>query len=396
MKKFVKILSLVVAPFVVMCAFLTGCKSCKGEKVNIENGDILQDMDVAPTQKAYYEEQTKQALAEYKSVASQHIVDGDEDRENPEVIAAANKAAAKLFAFACYNERTLDKYVYFSNQEGTTDLGTTGSATAVRQEYYLRINESAETCGYRYHSTLKKVTDSSGAVDMAKKAFESARLRVTDKSNLLYRFEGDKIKWDDYVERLDCSLLKSNWRTGEDWGREDLYIAKSSELPTIEDIENDIVSQAGNDNITIRCNINILADNIVKCANIIEDEDSGDIVVLMRIDDEVANADEASVKMLSKANGTKGDCNWQSNHVEGEEGIAEDTGLMIIFRLWSNGLFRSYQVIERWRGKMDIPVISVSGTANSVTYVYYSYSDRDCDMTEHLEMLEEAKAKVEG
>ena len=157
MKKILKALSLLTVPVIFLCAFITGCK--KGKDVELDNGQIMQDMQTAPLQKAAYEEYSRQALEEYKNVASQHTVDGEIDTENENVIAAANKASAKLFAYACYNERLLDKYVYFSHQEGNTDLGLSGSATALRQEYYLRVNESGNTCGYRYHYTIKKVTD---------------------------------------------------------------------------------------------------------------------------------------------------------------------------------------------------------------------------------------------
>lgn len=406
MKRIVKVLSLIVAPLVTFCAFLTGCKSCKGKAVDIDNGEILQDMDKdptesAPNQKAYYEEMTKAALAEYHAVADEYYDEDSEeiDRENPEVIKAANVAAGKLFAYACYNERYLDKFVYISHQEGYTDLGSNGHAAAIRQEYFLRINETEETYGYRYHSTIKKVTDSAGVVDIAKSAFESARLRMTDKTDLLYRFEGNSIEIGDYNERLGFNMLKCNWRTGSDWGKPDWNIKKGSVLATDEEIKNDIFASKDDDNRNMRANINSLADDIVKCAHIVESD--GLVTVVMVVNTDVANKDEASVKMLTKSNGTDGDCHWIGKEEYDEEtgepvtGVNEDTGLKIIFTLWPSGLFKQYIVIERWQGKMDIPVLSVKGLADSTTIVQYSYSDRDCDMTVYLEMLEEAKKKVE-
>ena len=69
------------------------------------------------------------------------------------------------------------------------------------------------------------------------------------------------------------------------------------------------------------------------------------------------------------------------------EDSGDEPGLIIIFRLWENGLFRFYNIKERWSGKIN----GFSGTADSLTSYHYSYSDRDCDMSKYLEMLEEAK-----
>lgn len=377
MKKVLKVLSLVVAPLVCVCTFLAGCKSC-GKKVEAaEMTGIMKDIDTPPTQNAAYEEYTKQALKEYKEVAQKHTVDGEVDVENEEVIAAANKTAAKLYAYACYNERTLDKYVYFSHQEGETDLGGSGAANALRQEYFLRINESESTCGYRYHYTIKKVQNATGLVGTFRGLFESARMRFSDKTNLLYRFEGEKIREGAEHERLGCNLLDCDWKTGKDWGKPDMEMKKSSYIEP-DDIKADIEQYAGEDNITIRANINILAENIVKSAYIFDDDLPGGVVAVMTIDTAVANNDEASLKMLRKANSSD-DCRWVSTD--------ESSGLMIVFRIWPNGLFRFFTVSERWSGKIS----GFSGEADSVTTTNYSYSDVDCDMTENLEMLEKAK-----
>jgi hypothetical protein len=81
---------------------------------------------------------------------------------------------------------------------------------------------------------------------------------------------------------------------------------------------------------------------------------------------------------------------WVADEEEDAEGFGEDTGLRIIFRLWNNGLFRSYTIAERWSGK----IVIFDGEADSQTTVYYSYSDRDCDIAQYKTMLEDAKALV--
>ncbi len=391
MKKAVKIISFIVAPAVLACGLFAGCKSCKGKKVDIENKSVMQDIDVYPTVTADYEQYSVQAYNDYKAVAgSYRDGEGEIDILRDEVIAAAIPAAAKLYAYACYNERTLDRYVFFSDMEGTTDLGSNGKAVARRQEYYLRVNEQPEvTCGYRYHYTLRKVVSSSGIIDTFKGLFESARLRFTDKTDLLYRFEGNDIQFGDWHDVLETQMLKCEWRTGDDWGKPDVVMRKS-DFVAPENISADINAQAGDSDPTIRGNINILADNIIQFASITEDENC--INIMMTVNTDVANKDEASVKMLTHANDTSGNCYWKKGNIEEDSfGIAVDTGLRIIFRIWKNGLFRSNTIIERWRGKTH----GFNGTADSQITYYYSYSADDCDMTDNIAMLEQAK-KIKG
>lgn len=381
MKK-IKGISAITASALISVCFFVGC----AESVNVRHGDIMLDNDVAPTQTATYEEQSRQAVSDYFTVADNHIVDGEVDYENAEVAASAKSAAAKLFAYACYNERQLDQYVFFASQEGDTDLGSTGYAKALKQEYYLRINETDKTCGYRYHYTIKKVLQCEGStISMFKDTFESARTRITTDTDLLYRLEGKNYRLGEKSDLFGVEVLDCDWETGKDWGVHDIQMVKGDYIEP-DKIEEDIVKVAGEDNITMRANINILADDIVKSAIILKDESEQNglegYIVFMSIDTEVANKDEASLKMLRKGNGSD-DCRWV--------GDEETSGLSIIFRIWENGLFRMYSVSETWNGSIAI----FNGTADSSTTYYYSYSDRDCDMSKYLEMLEAAK-KAKG
>ena len=378
MKGIKKALTVAASAFISVC-FFVGC----AKPVKVSTGELMQDMDVKPTQTAYYEQYTKQAIGEYYAVADKHRNEyGEIDFENEEVASVSKTVSAKLFAYACYNERTLDKYVFFSHQEGETNISS-GSGVAIKQEYFLRVNEQeGVTCGYRYHYTIKKVEECSGLIKTAKSSFESARTRITDETDLLYRLEGSNIRTGARNEAFGVEILECDWKTGSDWGKHDVVMKKSEPIAP-EDIRADIEEHAGEDNITIRANINILADNIVQSATIIED-DNGGYMVIMIIDTKVANNDIASLKMLRKANGSD-DCEW----VGGEDSSEEDdsSGLVIVYRIWDNGLFRTYSIGEKWRGK----ILTFSGTAESSTVYYYSYSDRDCDMTGYLKMLEEAK-----
>ncbi|MDE7264940.1 MAG: hypothetical protein K2N52_01530, partial [Clostridia bacterium] len=324
-------------------------------------GEIMQDVDLAPTQEAYYEEQSKQVLDDYKAVANMHLDEfGDVNYDDAEVQTAGKIAAAKLFAYACYNERTLDQYVFFSNMKADTNLGSNGSGTAYRQEYYLRVNETEKSCGYRYHYSLKKVDEAEGFIATFKNLFETASLRFTDQTDLLYRFSGSNIKYGRQNETLDLTLLECTWKTDTskgDWGTHELKIQKRAPIAP-EDIEEDIIANAGleikgQDTTTIRGNINILAENIIKYASISEDEDNGIINVMLTIDTEVANKDNSSLKMLRQSNDSS-NCHWVAGENDDDAtGIGEDTGFRLIYRLWPNGLFHSYLIAERWSGKIQ-------------------------------------------
>lgn len=372
--KGIKTAAAVIASTFISACFFVGC----AKSVNVASGDIMRDIDVYPTQEAAYEKDSKAALDEYYAVVNKHLDEsGDIDFENAEVKTAAANTAAKLFAYACYNERTLNQYVFFAHQEGKTDLGKTGAATAIKQEYYLRVNEQEDvTCGYRYHYTIKYVKESTGGLDFAKPFFESARTRITDDTNLLYRLEGSKISDNgQYNEHLGIKLLTCKWSTGKDWGKPDAEMKKGGFIAP-ENIREDIEQWANDDNHTIHANINILADNIVKEAVIVQEGEDCYFIV-MTIDTAVANADEASLTMLRNANSSK-DCTW----------IDDDDGLRIIFRLWNNGLFRTYTVNEIWQGNISVTSsMSFSGSADSTTAYYYSYTDRDCDMTDNLKFI---------
>ena len=374
-----KAASIIASGFISLC-FLVGC----GEAVSVNTDNIMLDIDVKPTIETSYQEYSKKAIDAYFAVAEKYTdADGDIEYDNEEVQAAAKDAAAKLFAYACYNERRLDQYVYFSSQEGETDLGSTGSATAMKQEYFLRINEQeGVTCGYKYQYSIKKVIKSEGNIKIVQDQFESARTRIVINTDRLYRLEGKNYKVGAKNELLDVQMLKADWETGSDWGVPDLPRLVKQDFIQPDDIITDIVGNAGDDNITMRANINILADGILSSAYIIKDvnEETGLLdgyILFLSIDTDVANADKASRKMLAHANGTN-DCSW-----DGEDGLA------IVCRLWENGLFRTYSITERWKGKIS----GFSGTVDSSTVYYYSYTDRDCDMSGYLKMLEEADAK---
>lgn len=367
--KFVKVCALLAVP-----AVLIGASAC-GKDVGENKSYVLQDDGVYPAVSAAYEEDSKAAIARWQSASG---------AEKAEV---AKSVAAELFAYGCYNEEYIDKYVYFSNQTGSTNLGN-GSGEATHQNYKLIIRESENSPGYKYHYTLKNVTNATGTLStilnlpIINQVLVQAKLRFVEDTNKLYRFEGENIRYaEGHGADSEQPLLTCDWETGTDWGTDDPPIVKrEGEKLTLAQIEEDILQKAEDNDPVIHCNVNILADNIVKSANIISSTVDGHTVyeVQMELDCAVANADEASQLMLKNANSAS-ECRWG----EDENG----KGPVITYQIWDNGLLKYYSMDEIWQGKIYI----YSGSAQSKLDVWYSYSAADTSMTEKLAMLEEAK-----
>lgn len=390
MKAISKIFSIIIAPFVFAASVLTGCffqnKPVVPTPEPGEEADIMRDINVAPTVTPAYAEAFGQAFSAYKQVADAHKDEyGEVDWNDAEVSSAARTAAAKMFAYARYNLYYLDKFVYFADQEGSTDLGpVTGTAAATKQEYYIRVNENPNSCGYRYHYTIKSVDrqKSTGLVAGMAGLFESGRIRITDQTDRLYRFECEDMKaiTTHYNSVLKVNVMSCPWVKGKDWNKPDLKIVKRDPIAA-EDILKDIEENAGANDVSMPGNVNILAENVLQAAKIMENDDG--YILIMNVDTAVANKDAASLRMLRNANDSN-DCVWQKGEKSADDTLLdEDTGLKIVCALWKNGLVRQIAIDERWTGTIK----AFNGSAKSYTCTYYSYSDRDCDMTVPLKMI---------
>ena len=370
--KFIKACALLALP-----AVLIGASAC-GKDVGENKSYVLNDDDVYPAVAAAYEQESKDAITRWQNAS------GAEKEE------VAKQVAAELFAYGCYNEEYIDKYVYFSTQTGSTDLGSKGSGNVTTQNYKLIVHEGENTPGYKYHYTMKYVNEATGTIETFKSLFQSARLRFVEDTNKLYRFEGENIRYaEGHASDSEQPLLTCDWKTGSDWGTDDPPIVKREGAKlTLAEIEQDILEQAKGDEAVIHGNVNILADNIVKSAEIISSKVDGHAVyeVRMELDCAVANADEASQLMLKNANSAS-ECRW----VEDENG----KGPVITYQVWDNGLLKYYSIDEAWEGKIKVALLSYNGGAVSSQQVWYSYSAADTSMTEKLEMLEDAK-KIKG
>ena len=258
-----------------------------------------------------------------------------------------------------------------------------GSSQATKQDYKLIIHQSDSTAGYKYHYTLKNVD--SNSTGLPSSVFGSGnRLRFIEDTDKLYRFNATDIRYIE-DESLTEDILTCSWTIdNSSWGTIDPPIVKREGAKlTLEQIKEDIINTANTypGDAVIHGNINILADDIVESATITE-MTSGEhtiYTVVMNIDTDVANADEASKAMLMSANSPASDCNWVSREDGG--------GFTIIYQIWDNGLFKLYGLDETWEGSL----MGMTDNTRFNVSVKYSYSERDTDMTEKLKMLEEAK-----
>lgn len=349
--------------------------ACADRNVGTNSGYTLQDTEVYPVVAAPYEQESRAALKRWQDagvLASEELT---------------AQVAAELFAYACYNEEYVDKYVYFSDQSGETNISS-GSSTVRKQDYKLIIHGDQSNPGYKYHYTIKNVDEIDGPISMFESLFENGtRLRFVE-NGILYGFNGKNQR---YVEddTLIDPVLTCDWSVDSSrWGTEDsLMLRREGEKLDLDGIKEDIVRLAqatadGDDEPVIHCNINILADGIVENATITPTVYGNNTVysITMNIDTAVANADTASMQMLRSANGSS-DCTWVSEEDGG--------GFRIIFQIWDNGLFKLYGLNETWSGK----TYGFSGTAHSNLSVRYSYSNRDTDLTEKQKMLDEVLAE---
>lgn len=365
-----------ISALIVAAALLGSLAACKKDGVSNDvggdDGYVLSGRNTYPEVAAPYESESRAALQRYLSAAGNPLIKNS----------VAAEVAAELYAYACYNEEYIDKYVYFSSQTGSTDLGAMGSSTVTKQDYKLIIHEGEDTPGYKYHYTIKHVDEISGLVSVAESLFEGGtKLRFVVDTNKLYGFKGGNSHYDKTGEFKE-DVLTCSWTPMSDaWGTIDPPIVKrEGEKLTLDGIRQDIIDTAGGDDPAIHGNINILAEDIVQSATITEQQtESGAKYynILVNIDVGVANADAASMAMLRHANGSD-DCVWVS---ESDGGRA----LTLIFQVWDNGLFKLYGLRETWKGKTN----GFSGMADSSLSVQYSYSQKDTDISSRLDMLEQ-------
>ena len=329
----------------------------------------LSGHNTAPDFEAYYSEQVAEVLAS-------------------DTLDDATKAAY-LWVLAGYNHGQSERFAYFQNKLGETDLGSEGKGKLAYQQYHkeLRANDAENFGGGKYHYTIKHVYDST-LPSIYGDMLEDAAIRFVanvDGLNGLYRFklngDGEKVTQFTGKELLGEEILTTKWQTGSDWGKaEKVYGAyrivendKSlDEVMTA--LENDIQT-CEMENRQVMGNLNTLGDGVVKDATITPSSDGSYYTVVMTLDLGALNADARSIQFLEDDNTAK-NMKWNKCNVT--------------FEMWKTGLFKSYSIEENWSGK----IVVYDGSAEVSNKVFYSYTAQDCSIDKEVAFLKEFDASL--
>lgn len=297
--------------------------------------------------------------------------------------------AAYLWVLAGYNHGQSERFAYFQNKLGETDLGSEGKGKLAYQQYHkeLRANDAENFGGGKYHYTIKHVYDST-LPSIYGDMLEDAAIRFVanvDGLNGLYRFklngDGEEVTQFTGKELLGEEILTTKWQTGRDWGKaEKVYGAyrivendKSlDEVMTA--LENDIQT-CEMENRQVMGNLNTLGDGVVKDATIKPSSDGSYYTIVMTLDLGALNADARSIQFLEDDNTAK-DMKWNECNVT--------------FEMWKTGLFKSYSIEENWSGK----IVVYDGSAEVSNKVFYSYTAQDCSMDKEVAFLKEFDASL--
>lgn len=329
----------------------------------------LSGHNTAPDFEAYYSEQVAEVLAS-------------------DTLDDATKAAY-LWVLAGYNHGQSERFAYFQNKLGETDLGSEGKGKLAYQQYHkeLRANDAENFGGGKYHYTIKHVYDST-LPSIYGDMLEDAAIRFVanvDGLNGLYRFklngDGEEVTQFTGKELLGEEILTTKWQTGRDWGKaEKVYGAyrivendKSlDEVMTA--LENDIQT-CEMENRQVMGNLNTLGDGVVKKATITSSSDGSYYTIVMTLDLGALNADARSIQFLEDDNTAK-NMKWNKCNVT--------------FEMWKTGLFKSYSIEENWSGK----IVAYDGSAEVSNKVFYSYTAQDCSMDKEVAFLKEFDASL--
>lgn len=379
MKK--KLLMFTCTAIALVCALtaaLAGCKKVGGLPMVDEN--YLADYDSAPAVTAYYKSQFDEMMSEYNL--------GSID---------ASRAAAIMWALGSYNIGQAEQVVYFQNKLGQTSLSGKSGKLAYQQYHKERRRNESGYVGEKFHYTIKHVYDSQIS-SIYESFLESARVRlvVNDRSQGfdkygLYRFEKNGDTTFTGKQLFGQELMTTEWKKGSDFGKEE-EIWKGAIVPNgdnskscsevIDAISAQLngyaVNSDGIGDRSILGNINILKSGIVSSATITPANSSSGAKyykVVMQINLENLNKDRSSTAMLADDNSAESGIKW--------------TKMNIAFEIWDGGLMRCYTIDEGWEGTIKASIAKVSGEADAVNKVFYSYSDGDTSFTAEHKFLKD-------
>lgn len=311
--------------------------ACDDGEYNVTEAEgvpnVLQDYEVAP----------EVSVAESVHTAILPII-------NDSSLSTAEKIQQIMNAVE-YNESFVNRYTYFNYTKGTTKIEDK-SGTLIYQRLRKQNSDSKDD------TTLKlPVNHNFGATEVA--FVRSAALRYNPAGNTYYRMQadGDKIKYDEKSGLLSVD--------NADWKKHSQFGSSGTISPGIHNLE-DAKKTCANWNCE-----GIVAADSAKIEK--KTTDNGDVYyeLTFEIDKDVANADETTISRLEQDNSG---VNMSVNYIKAT------------VQVWECGLLKYYTTDESWNGKIGKGLnetigLWYEGSAQSVSNVFYSYSERDNDMS---------------
>lgn len=255
------------------------------------------------------------------------------------------------------NEITAERFNYFQYKKGSTEIdGKSGTLI------YQRHRKQNQEC--KDDITLKRAINANfGPTELNFVQDSMIRLVYND---AIYRIKGNvaDVTYDGATGLLVVSD-DATWEKGKDFGKHELVEWSQNLDETKKTCANweceGIVSEEG---ATI---------------NRVEQDGTGDVYYELKftVDTAVANADSATIARLENDNSGK------------DMSVGK---LEVVAQVWECGLMKFYQTDETWSGEIGARIIGDSGiwykgSADSQSYTWYSYTERDNDMSESIAIL---------
>lgn len=311
------------------CAMFVSCVD--PYNVNMFDGipNQLQDSDIAP-------DQTVAATAGVSIT----------DTINDASLSTAEKIQAIMSATE-QNEITAERFNYFQYKVGSTDLNS-NHGTLIYQRLRKQNQKDKD-------DTTFKLAVNHNFDMIAINFVQDAMIRFVY-NNKIYRIQGDP---DNLVYDETSGLLTmspdASWSKGKNFGDEE-FVQSSQNLDE-----------------TKKTCVNWDCDGIVldegATITALKNPDGATYYELkFTINLAVANADSSTIDRLQNDNG----------------GSGMSLGKMEVrAEVWECGLMKFYETEETWSGT----IVMYSGSADTHTYTWYSYTERDNDMSDTVAIL---------
>ena len=258
----------------------------------------------------------------------------------------------KIMSATEQNEITAERFNYFQYKTGSTEIGGK-SGTLIYQRHRKQNQECKDDI------TLKRAINANfGNTELNFVQDSMIRLVYND---AIYRIKGNvaDVTYDSATGLLVVSD-DATWTKGKDFGKYELVEWSQNLDETKKTCANweceGIVSEEG---ATI---------------NRVEQDGTGDVYYELKftVDTAVANADSATIDRLENDNSGK------------DMSVGK---LEVVAQVWECGLMKFYQTDETWSGSIGAAILWYKGSADSQSYTWYSYTERDNDMSESIAIL---------